>query len=288
MTPDGLDGSEREKLRASVESILKVYTIPVILKKVLEVVADERASVSDLVEVIQHDQALSSKIVATANTAFYGFRRNISSIPGAAMTLGFNMVRSLAVSVSVFRGSSGDHAFLRELWQHSFETALVTSLIAERTGLVKKEDAFLAGLIHDLGRAILYQIHGEKYLRVAGDASEDGLSEKEAAAFGAAHSLVGAWFVEKYRFPKECVLAIERHHEPEKCDGGKTARDIASMVHLADLLSLKGKEDAIVDDAAEKRLAAIMESVYLGQDGLSEIREKLSEMEEMIKEFYAS
>lgn len=288
MMPDGLDGRESEKLRVTVESILKVYTIPVILKKVLEVVANERASVSDLVEVIQHDQALSSKIVATANTAFYGFRRNISSIPGAAMTLGFNMVRSLAVSVSVFRCASGDLAFLRKLWQHSFESALVSSLIAERTGLVKKEDAFLAGLIHDLGRAILYQIHGEKYLKVTKDASEDGLSEKEAAAFGADHSRVGAWFVDKYRFPKECVLAIEHHHEPEKCDGVKTARDIASIVHLADLLSLKGKEDATVDDAAEKRLAAIMESVYLDQDGLNEIREKLSEMDEMIKEFYAS
>lgn len=287
MTPDGQNGRESERLRETVESILKVYTIPVILKKVLEVVADDRASVADLVEVIQHDQALASKIVATANTAFYGFRRNISSIPSAAVTLGFNMVRSLAVSVSVFKCASGDLEFLRRLWQHSFETALASSLIAERTGLVKREDAFLAGLIHDLGRAILYQIYGEKYLRVTGDAPDRGVAEKEAAAFGADHSRVGAWFVDKYKFPKECVLAIEHHHDPAGCEGFKAARDIASIVHLADHLSLNGEEDGALDEAAKERLAGVMRSVYFGEDGLNEVREKLSDMSEMIHEFYA-
>ncbi len=288
MEQDGPKGREREKLRETVESILKVYTIPVILKKVLEVVAEERSSVADLVEVIQHDQALSSKIVATANTAFYGFRRNISSIPSAAVTLGFNMVRSLAVSVSVFRCASGDLAFLKRLWEHSFETALAASLVAERTGLVKKEDAFLAGLIHDLGRAILYQIYGEKYLRVTAGASEETISAKETNAYDVDHSLVGAWFVDKYRFPKECVLAIEHHHYPENCDGAGSIGVMAAIVHIADRISVIGKDGAELDEAAKKRLAGAMESVYLDEEGLNEVREHLSEMSEMIGEFYAS
>ena len=288
MERKGPDEREREKLREKVESVLKVYTIPVILKKILEVVADERSSVSDLVEVIQHDQALSTKIVATANTAFYGFRRNISSIPSAAVTLGFNMVRSLAVSVSVFRCASGDLAFLKRLWEHSFETAVAAGLVAERTGLVRKEDAFLAGLIHDIGRAILYQIHGEKYLRVTWDAAEDALPEKEAAAFGADHSVVGAWFVDKYRFPKECVLAIEHHHDPENCDGARSTSVMAAVVYLADRISVIGKEQAPGDEATKMRLAAIMESVYLDEAGLNEVKESLSEMSEMIKDFYVS
>lgn len=287
MTQDERNGSESGKLRETVESILKVYTIPLILKKVLDVVANDRASVADLVDVIQHDQALSSKIVATANTAFYGFRRNISSIPIAAVTLGFNMVRSLAVSVSVFKCASGDLAFLKRLWRHSFETALAASLIAERTGLVKREDAFLAGLIHDLGQAILYQIYGEKYLRVTGRAAESRIEEREAAAFGAGHSLVGAWFVDKYKFPKECVLAIEHHHDPEGCEGVKAARDIASIVHLADHLSLNGDDAAALDDESKNRLFSVMQSVYLDDSGLNEVREQLSEMSEMIHEFYA-
>ena len=288
MEQDGPKGREREKLREAVESILKIYTIPVILKKVLDVVADERSSVADLVEVIQHDQALSSKIVATANTAFYGFRRNISSIPSAAVTLGFNMVRSLAVSVSVFRCASGDLAFLKRLWEHSFETALAASLVAERTGLVRKEDAFLAGLIHDLGRAILYQIYGEKYLRVTAGASEEAVSAKEINSYGADHSLVGAWFVDKYRFPKECVLAIEHHHDPENCDGAGSIGVMASIVHIADRISVMGKDGAELDEAAKKRLSGVMESVYLDEQGLNEVRATLSEMSEMIGEFYAS
>lgn len=281
------NGTAEKEMRATVEGILKVYTIPVILKKVLEVVENERSSISDLVEVIQHDQALSSKIVATSNTVFYGFRRNISSIPNAAVILGLNMVRSLAVSVSVFRCASGDLAFLKKLWQHSFETALAASLISERTGLVKKEDAFLAGLIHDLGRAILYQIHGEKYLRLSAEGAEEGLPDREVAAFGASHSQVGAWFVDKYRFPKECVFAIEYHHDPENHEENNTAKTLASIVHLADFIAMKGKKEMASEPPSEK-LAGIMKAIYLDEQGVEEIKEKLSGMEDMIKEFYAS
>jgi len=287
MRPDGLNNRDVEKLKAHVETMLRVYTIPVILKKILDVVSDEKSSVADLVEVIQHDQALSSKIVATANTAFYGFRRNISSIPSAAVTLGFNMVRSLAVSVSVFRCASGDLAFLRRIWQHSFETAIVSGLIAERTGVAKKEDAFLAGLIHDLGRAILYQIYGEKYLKATLGVVEDRVTDKEIAAFGATHSQIGAWFVDKYRFPLECVVAVHYHHDPQSAEGSKAARDLASIIHLADYVSLKSSKEDESDEEAEKKLTEVMESVYIDHDGLGEIREQLSEMSDMIQDFYA-
>lgn len=288
MEPDNTTKKKREELKAAVEEILKVYTIPVVLKRVLEVVENERSSISDLVDVIQHDQALSSKIVATANTAFYGFRRNIASIPGAAVTLGFNMVRSLAVSVSVFRCASGDREFLKNLWQHSFEAALASSLIAERTGIAKKEEAFLAGLIHDLGRAILYQIYGEKYQRVSAEGADEGLSERETKAFGANHSQVGAWFIDKFRFPRECVLAVEYHHGPREYEGNRFAQNLASIVRIADFIVMGGKKEKGAEEAPSEKLTAIMKSVYLDGEGIKEIREKLSEMEEMIREFYAS
>lgn len=286
MKPDMLNERDRERLRAAVESILKVYTIPVVLKKVLEVVEDERSSVNDLVEVVQRDQALASKIVATANTAFYGFRRNISSIPGAAVTLGLNMVRSLAVSVSVFRDCSGDMEFLKDLWKHSFEVALASSFIAERTGIAKKEDAFLAGLIHDLGRAILYQIHDRKYVKLSLECGDEDLSESETGAFGASHAQVGAWFVDKYRFPKDCVLAIEFHHEPEKSGSSGGAFYLSSIVHIADRV-ITGKNEKKEEGSVPEELSSVMRSIYLDAEGLNEIKERLAEMEDVIRDFYA-
>lgn len=280
----------KEKIKDAIEGMLKIHTIPAVMQKILDVVEDERASIADLVGVVQLDPALAAKVIGTANTASYGFRRNVSSLASASVVLGFKMVKSLAVSVSVFKCSNRtDCAYTRELWHHSFEVALGASLLAQKTGMVKKDEAFLAGLIHDLGRAILYQIHGEKYVKVY-DAGLEGLLEREAGIFGADHSQVGAWFVDKYKFPKECVTAVEFHHRPEEIGAGadKYARNLASIVYVADCMVPENEKDGRTDPVLSPAHAEILKSLHLDDDKLKEVKEEFAALEGAIREFYSS
>jgi putative nucleotidyltransferase with HDIG domain len=284
-----LTGGGKQKIKDAIEGMLKVYTIPAAMQKILQVVEDERASILDLVNVVQLDPALTARILATANTASYGFRRNVSSLAGAAMALGFNMIKSLAVSVSVFKCSNrGDCEYQRDLWHHSFEVAIVASLLAEKTGTVKKEEAFLAGLIHDLGRAILYQLHGDKYVRVFNNGLA-GLLEREEGIFGASHSQVGSWFVDKYKFPKECVLALEFHHDPsDPClNGDKYARNLASVVYVADCAVSEAEKAGRADLAISPDHREILSRLRLDENSIKEVMEEFAGLADKVKDFYS-
>lgn len=279
-------GNKTEALKALVEDMANLSTIPVTLKKVIKVVGDERSSTSDLVKVIEHDQSLASKIIAVSNSAFYGFRGQVKSIPHAAVILGFDMVRNLAVSVSLFKPSNS-LKFLEKLWVHSFKVAMASSLVAERTGLVKKEDAFLAGLINDLGRVILYQLYGEEYL-MASSAGRALLLGREEEAFGADHPTVGKWFADAYKFQKECVLSIEAHHTPERYLTNYRAGSLQliPIVYFADLIVSGDSTGFEFDLTPSPNHAEIMEAIYLDETGLQEIKEELSGMEDGISGFY--
>jgi HD-like signal output (HDOD) protein len=279
-------GNKAEELKALVENMVNVSTIPTTLKKVIEVVGDEKSSTSDLVKVIGHDQSLASRIIAVSNSAFYGFRGQVKSIPHAAVILGFDMVRNLAVSVSLFK-STNSLKYLEKLWIHAFKVATASSLLADRTGLVKKEDAFLAGLINDLGRVILYQLYGDEYIR-ASSAGRGLLLEREEEAFGATHSMVGKWFADSYKFQKDCVFSIEAHHTPERylTNYRTGSLQIIPLVYFADMIVSEGEEGFEFDLTPSPNHAEIMEAVYLDEAGLQEVKEALSSQEDVINTFY--
>ena len=281
--------NKTEELKILVANIGSVSTIPVTLKKILEILNDDLSRIADLVKVIEHDQSLASKILAVANSAFYGFRGQVKSIPSAAKILGFDMIRNLAVSISLFKPTDNNSLTqLKNLWEHSFKIATAAGLLADRTGLAKKEDAFLAGLINDLGRVILYQIYGDEYLEVSNGVNKQLLS-KEAEAFGASHSTVGKWFADSYKFQKDCVLSIEAHHNPEKYLENYQAGSLQliPIVYLADLLVSDGQKGFEFDLATSPRHAEIMESIYIDEAGLEEIKEELSGLDDVIKDFYS-
>lgn len=261
-----------EKLKETVEGLGCASTIPQTMKRVLEVVSSEKSSTSDLVKVIEQDQSLASKIISTANTAFYGFRGTVKSVPSAAVILGFNMIRNLAVSVSLFKGDKRSMKFLGALWQNSFQVAVATSLLAERTGLVRKEDAFFTGLVVDIGRALLYQIHGSEYIEVS-LREREGLTGAEREHFGADHSQVGAWFLEKFGFDKDCVIAVKHHHSPEEhLESFRTGSlQLVAMVYLADILAGGGKTGPENDTLLSPAHDEIVEALYLDSPGLEEV-----------------
>ena len=288
----GRENEASKRLKKKVEELVRLSTIPVALKKILNVIEDETASHRDLVEAIEHDQSLASRIVSMANTAFYGYAREVRDIQTAVTILGFNMVRNLAISTSLFKLNANHGAMadkLRKLWTHSYEVAVASALIAERTGLAKKDDAFLSGLIADIGRVILYQIYDEVYMKVS-NYGREGLLIREEEAFGGDHQMVGAWFLDHYKFPKECVVSLRNHHNPEKYLSNYRAGSLQMIptVYLADIIVTRGREGFEFDLPRSASHDEIMASIYFDEAGAREIEEAMANMEDSISGFYAA
>ncbi|MEE9543620.1 MAG: HDOD domain-containing protein [Thermodesulfobacteriota bacterium] len=288
----GKESEAGKRLKKTVEELVRLSTIPVSLKKILEVIENERASHKDLVSAIEHDQSLASRIVSMANTAFYGYAREVKDIQTAVTILGFNMVRNLAISTSLFK-LNGNHGAmadkLRKLWTHSYEVAVASALIAERTGLAKKDEAFLSGLIADIGRVILYQIYGEVYMKVS-NYGREGLLIREEEAFGGDHQMVGAWFLNHYKFSKECVISLKEHHTPEKflSDYRSGSLQLIAIVYIADIITTRNREGFEFDLSRSASHEEIMEAIYLDEAGAKEIEDIMANMEDSISGFYAA
>lgn len=222
----------KEALRARVDDMTNISTIPAVLNRIMELTGNPNTVNHELAKVIERDQAIAMRVVAASNSAFYGFSKKITTISQAILVLGFDMVRGLALTTSVFNSVPAVHKpKLKELWTHSFAAAQAAALIARTSGMVEKEAAFLAGLFHDIGRAIILQVC-EASCREVNPFDRNPL-EKEEKAFGATHAEVGAWLAERFQLPEPVVCAIRYHHEPEKCP-----HPVPSLVQVAYLANL--------------------------------------------------
>jgi len=217
--------SEVRGLRAEVFSRTDLPTIPVVLAQILAVVAGERSSARDLVEVIEHDQALTSRVLKLANSALFGLSREVATVPRAVILVGFTTVRNLALGVKVWDalmvgGRQG--GMVETLWHHSALVAAAAKLVAGRIQGVDPDVSFTAGLLHDVGKLVLSLKLGMRYWTLVGAADEcRAVDLIERQHLGVDHAQVGGWLLEAWRLPVPIVAAIRDHHKDSPGDGAK-------------------------------------------------------------------
>jgi len=208
------DAAHLARLRAQILNSKDLPTIPVLLARILAVVDGERTPARDLLEVMQRDQALTGRVLRLANSGFFGFSREVATLPRAVMILGFSAVRSLALGVKIWETMRGrDGLSLTELWEHSALVGAAARLIARRVHAADPEEIFTAGLLHDVGRAVLNLRFPAEYAVVSAASGVD-LLERERAAFGVDHAQAGAWLAEAWSLPESIVEAAASHHQP--------------------------------------------------------------------------
>jgi HD-like signal output (HDOD) protein len=227
------------KLEDIVGSIDALPTLPSVVSRVSELVDDPSASAGDINEVISHDLALSAKILKLVNSAFYGFPRRISSITHAVVILGFQTVRNIALSAFVldaFDSSSLPFGY-RNFWIHSVGVGVAANVVGSSQGLPMSDDAFMCGLLHDIGKLVLHQHMREEFAKVmAKVGSEDTtLVEAESQVLETGHAEVGALLMEHWQLPVKMVCALRHHHTPDEAP--EEAAKLVAAVHLADILA---------------------------------------------------
>src|SRR5256712_6375799 len=217
-----MDEQAMQQFRAEVVARKNLPTIPTVLARILQLADSESTSGKELIAVIEHDQALTGKMLRLANSAFFGQSRRVATIPRAVVLLGFSTVRNLALGVEVWDtlGAGIGRNRLDQLWAHAVAGRVGAQSLTARLPGGQPHQAFTAGVLHDVGRLILAMRFREEYWQCVGGAGEAGAIErKEAASLGVDHAEVGGWILEAWSLPPPIVEAVRSHHAADARPG---------------------------------------------------------------------
>ncbi len=226
-------------MEISIDTLIEKSGAPVSLPEVFiqinELTQDPNSSVADISQVTETDIGLSSRLLKIVNSPYYGFPSTIDSIPRAITIIGTQDLRDLTLAtttVDLFANKNHIQKHIRQLWRHSLYCAVNAKLLAEAIGQPHTERFFVSGLLHDIGRLILFQGIPEQTHKVINQAAETGkdLLTIEQALLGFTHTDIGCRIAHQWKLPENIIETIAFHHSPEK------AREYpleTAIVHIA-------------------------------------------------------
>lgn len=247
------------KSRALAEKMLrKIDTFPsppTVAAQIIRISSDPDARVVDLKKIIEADSAMAVEVLKVANSPFFGLRRKVCSIEHAISLLGMSEIRNLVLSKAMLQTFSAAEGFdTAKLWTHSFYCALAARLVANQMEL-DPDELFAAGLIHDIGKLIIYMELQENDIAILEESrvTNFDISQAEEDLVGISHDRLAMHLLKKWLFPSSLVEAVGYHHSPHKAP---SVADKALAVNLADLLAHQAGENTTDSEIA--RLKNVM------------------------------
>lgn len=198
----------------------RLPSFPAIAARVIEMCGDESVSIRELGEVLSHDTAISTKILRTINSSFYGLRHRVTTVERATTMLGINTVKMLALGFSLvpqLKGLGGEDFDPTIIWKRSLFAAVGAHTIAREVKFDHYEEAFIAGLLQDLGVIVLLQTLRGEYVAVIEQAidAHGKLRPLEQQELNIDHAQVGKVLAEQWKLPSILISAISGHEDPE-------------------------------------------------------------------------
>lgn len=239
------DTSVEERVRRNVNRLQSLPALSAVVSKVIALADSPTVSGQQVAEVVGKDQSMVTAILKIVNSPFYGLNRRVSSINHAVILLGYRTVRNIALSTSLvnaFSGAGHDPRFdRRRFWAHSVFTASAARLIAKKQRNLDSEEAFLAGLIHDMGRIVFDHYFPEEFGQAFDLAEKDGIAlhAAEHSVLGMDHAELGKVIAQKWNFPPHIAEGIGVHHDPV---AALETSELAVCIYLANELSHVAEE----------------------------------------------
>lgn len=194
-------------------------TLPVIFDKLNQMLANPLTSNKKIADLIMKDPSMVAKVLKLSNSAMYSTRQEITNLTQAITFLGLRVLKDLVLNVSLVRvftfEKEGDPDFdIATFWEHSLGTAYFTKSVVKKMGLPDNENYYIAGLLHDIGKLVMYQLYPKKFLEIVKLQKEKSMPDltAEEHVLGVNHSDVGGYLAEKWNFNPEIVSAIRSHH----------------------------------------------------------------------------
>ena len=197
-------------------------TLPHVATKVMRLVSDPKTSAKDVQDAIITDQGMTAQILKISNSAMYGMKREIRTLTQAILLLGFESIRSIVVasaSKKMYKAQGGAPGFKEKLiWENSIGSALVSRGIAEQFPDMDKEEAFIGGLMHNMGKTVLNQKMPDAYSEIMVTSYNQGtpIHVIERQKLGFDHAELGYCLMQKWNLSDSLADAIRYYLEPEK------------------------------------------------------------------------
>ncbi len=247
-----------------IDRSFDIPTVPLVLSRIIQVLDDDNSSAQEMEDLILHDPSLSARILKLANSALYSFRCEVKTISHAIPLLGLNLVKSLAIGVSIFesftQGAKSEARHINDLWMHSFTAGMLSQEIWKGRGIRKEaEFAFLCGLLHDLGKVVYFKKAPMHYSYIFAQVRTDkdpDISTAEQEAYGINHSRIGSMLAEQWGFPPDLCYVIRNHHSL-----ADPSAPMVGAVSLADTIARVagiGRDGDRQANADLKRLRALL------------------------------
>lgn len=250
--------SERAtKLVAEVDDIPPMNQV---VTRVLQLLSDPDKSIQDLAQVLSEDQAMVARIIRVSNSALYRSLQEVRNLNQALSRLGLKTLRSILLSSAtkdlLITDKSAGGMWSRVLWQHAKECALASRRIAEYVNYSDPEEAFVGGMLHDMGKLVILLKHRNLFQQIRKLQSGENLGSDEAERFvlGFSHAEIGGLLMEKWHMPEALKHSIQNHHQPAASGADNQLTRIVSYGNI--ISNLHGMNETV---GAEKYLQNLRE-----------------------------
>ncbi len=228
------------RVKKILRSIELMRPIPMVITRILRSLDEPGSSAGYISEIIGLDQALAANVLQAANSAFLGYGPSCATLKEAVMRLGYKRIRTLVLAVAASRGMdqtlAGYNMATGDMWSHSVATAVAAQWFARAINYPEPEEAYSAGLLHDIGKIVLNKFAEEEYRWVFTNQQKKSETfwEAERKAFGVDHAYIGSLMAQKWTFPMVLINSIQFHHEPAAAGEYKA---LAAITNIANALT---------------------------------------------------
>lgn len=259
--------------KGEVLAVKSLPTLPSALVEMNRMLEDSNISTEQIAELISKDQVLSAKVLKMVNSPIYGFPGRISSVHHALVLLGFNVVRGLLLSTSVFENLP---AHMNKLWDHSMATSLASAEIARILKYSDPGEFAVAGLLHDIGKVVIeVQLpEASSQIRKLVKNQDLNIRQAEEQILGFRHDKVNEWLGNTWRLPLVLREGITYHHNPQ---AAPNYPEIAACVQLGDFLARVFQQGSGGDDQVPEISPQTFKMLGLNQHVLVQVLDEVSE-----------
>ncbi|WP_224985027.1 HDOD domain-containing protein [Geomonas agri] len=222
-----------------VEDVSTIHSLPLFYSQLSEAIDHPRSSIGDIAKIIAEDQGLTARILKLANSPLFGYFSKIDTITQAVTIIGVLQVRDLALALSVmdvFKGIPEDLVNMEQFWKHSIATGLASRLLATSQRESNLERFFVAGILHDVGRLVMYVKVPQLCLELLEQCRATGslLHRAERERLGFDHAEVGCALLKRWKIPPRVAEPVGTHHDSRK--GDQYPRE-GGILHFADVIA---------------------------------------------------
>jgi putative nucleotidyltransferase with HDIG domain len=283
----------RESLAAAVGLARGLKPLPEAASRLLMLCRDDDPDEHEIVRVIEGDPAVATRVLHVVNSAAYALGTPCRTVAHALRMLGSRFVAELATGLMIQDMYGSRDALARALRDHGAVVGALARQVAEWLDRSPPENAFMAGLLHDLGKMLLLQVEERDYRRLLGDHGDrDEAHVPERRTFGFDHGLLGGHLLRAWNLPEPIPTVVAWHHQPARAFAeGRELGELMSILRFADLLAheLAARDAGDDKEPAEDLAARLMDdesALYLGLSA-KRIVEELPELDETYREALA-